>query len=758
MSAKFVPPKLDMGPGFATASSIKAKHKAQTSGDVGTPTTVARRKKASVPLTIENLALYFDWRRGAFEQSPTLFKLASIIWLYLPEIPMETYYVNFESTSENKVIQSAGAVGNMMGRPPAIVTTSPKGDLLIMVENQKKLDDYEEDQFLLILFPYIDDCRFIDESVQLSGGEHCTFWEIDGVEHLTHIAMDKLGIIYFTTGESVYRILKADGDMYLDTFEEIFTPSNDTSHITCLWRQNNDIFLTIQDWDTEENLDVYKLRPAQDKGVSTPDSPATTPKRKRTRSRSNSGYGSDISSGSPRGHGTSNDSNEFVSKVRSFSLEYNQRIWQLGTMRYEKKFVLAMGCGQMGSKPLLLQIGFKKKINPLTIMNKKSVVWPQSAPDEVPHSIYIHKQTKTWFCILPVRDNTDAEGRSFWMQWRLNKTKKKVTWQRLVPIPPEAVQGTWLYYDDSRDVLVGYTHTDMEKNEYVFKFMPDMTKHLWVDLPADDSKEDGDGGDVPSMQMQRSFRSNNKKTGSAARKRSSGKLPSLRDTNSATLPEPNIKPSMAANTKSKDGKDKSGSSKSAKKSKSNGKGGGGKHSKAKSKDNTTEDDVAKIKAKIKKTASSAAAAANKKKDKTGSQDSKKKKKGTGKGGKGKKKDKKTTSKKEQYPKTAPVSTSRDMEAIASAFAAAVTPAAELKAEEVETHVVESTEKEEEVADESQKTVKEKADVDKFKRSGKKKTKSKSPASTPTSQKRKSSPRKSYKSNEMMEEQDEDVMD
>ena len=287
---------------------------------------------------------------------------------------MNEYTVNFAAATDNSVVEGGGM--NIMQGPPAIVTTSPKGEVLVMVENMKKLIEYAEKQFLLILYPYIDNCRFIeDATVQTAGGEHCTYWEIDGVEHLTHIAMDKYGIIYFTTGESVYRIMKTEGDMYLDNFEDIFTPSNDTSHITSLWRQNNDIFLTIQDWENESAIDVYKIRPPKDKGVSTPDSPtgkrARSPSfgnRNRTRSRSNSGYGSDYGGSSPRSSGTANDSNAFVNKVRTFSLQYNSRIWQLGTMRFEKKFILSVGAAQMGNVPQLLQIGFKKKIKAMNLM------------------------------------------------------------------------------------------------------------------------------------------------------------------------------------------------------------------------------------------------------------------------------------------------------------------------------------------------------------------------------------------------------
>ena len=89
MATKFVPPKLDMGSGFAVASSMHAKQYKKQS--VSTPSSTSKRKlpkqktmRDTVPLLLENLAQYFDWRRGSFDESPTLFKLASVIWLYLP--------------------------------------------------------------------------------------------------------------------------------------------------------------------------------------------------------------------------------------------------------------------------------------------------------------------------------------------------------------------------------------------------------------------------------------------------------------------------------------------------------------------------------------------------------------------------------------------------------------------------------------------------------------------------------------------------
>ena len=62
----------------------------------------------------------------------------------------------------------------------------------------KKFSDYSEKQFLIILYPNnsISDIAYIDDNtVKSIHGEHCTYWEIgeiDGIEHLTHIAMERI--------------------------------------------------------------------------------------------------------------------------------------------------------------------------------------------------------------------------------------------------------------------------------------------------------------------------------------------------------------------------------------------------------------------------------------------------------------------------------------------------------------------------------------------------------------------------------------
>ena len=81
-----------MGSGFAVAGSMKANQYKRSNKDTGTPSNTSSKRKLmkqktvkdTIPLTLINLSKYFDWRRGQFDESPTLFKLASIIWLYLP--------------------------------------------------------------------------------------------------------------------------------------------------------------------------------------------------------------------------------------------------------------------------------------------------------------------------------------------------------------------------------------------------------------------------------------------------------------------------------------------------------------------------------------------------------------------------------------------------------------------------------------------------------------------------------------------------
>ena len=147
-------------------------------------------------------------------------------------------------------------------------------------------------------------------------------------------------------------------------------------------------------------------------------------------------------------------------------------------------------------------------------------MWPRSVPDQVPHSVVFHKATKTWFCILPVTKGDD--GALYWMQFRMDKMKKKVSWQRLVPIPEDAKEGDWLYYDEGRDVLIGFARGDDAHKHYVFKFLPDLTKHLWVDFDDDDDQKKADSTESAQSrgpQMQRAGAVNTKSAAKSKRGR-----------------------------------------------------------------------------------------------------------------------------------------------------------------------------------------------------------------------------------------------
>merc|ERR1711879_633059 len=78
-----------------------------------------------------------------------------------------------------------------------------------------------------------------------------------------------------------------------------------------------------------------------------------------------------------------------------------------------------------------------------------------------------------------------------------DKTKKKVIWSRLIPLPPDATEGDWLYYDELRDVLIGFARADDADKQYVFKFLPDLTKHLWIEF---EDEEDASHSKGPQLQ------------------------------------------------------------------------------------------------------------------------------------------------------------------------------------------------------------------------------------------------------------------
>ena len=103
---------------------------------------------------------------------------------YVQEAQMEQYNIDFSEAEDLSILPNQ----SLVSRPPAMVTTSPKGDMVVLLEIQKDLDDYSEKQFLIVLYPYIANAKMMDDStLQLLDGTYTTFWEIDGVEHVTHL-------------------------------------------------------------------------------------------------------------------------------------------------------------------------------------------------------------------------------------------------------------------------------------------------------------------------------------------------------------------------------------------------------------------------------------------------------------------------------------------------------------------------------------------------------------------------------------------
>eukprot|EP01084_Bolivina_argentea_P006606 12530_1 len=459
-------------------------------------TPYSKKSLRSELLVLPNLSAYLDWRAKP-PKSPTLHKIASVIWQYLPPPSIETYTVCLGESKQYKVVKPEG----LRTSPSVLAASSPRGDMLLMMECVKKTDDmeFEDNVFILILYPScISHCKYVDGSIRLDDGTYSTFWEIENIDHLTHMVMDRHGVIYFTDGEALFKIAKTEGNMYLDMFETIYTPADDTTRITALWRQNNDIYFSLQSYENEENLDVWKLKPARNKGISdaasplydAPSSPRSSggsPRSPRS-PRSKRSY-----SGASSGSDSEQESNEHCRKFKRFSLQYEERIWQLESFRYQNKSLLSIGAAVVGQRPQLLQMGFHSRMKVLDLIPSKTVLWPKTGSDETPHTMYHHKDTKSWFCVLPVKDKKGKGGLQ-WMQFQLN-SKKKVIWQRLIDVPQQeddekdAQQGQWLHYDPVRDVLIGYKQTNSDTDEYTFKYLPDMTKYLWIQPEKGKGKE-----------------------------------------------------------------------------------------------------------------------------------------------------------------------------------------------------------------------------------------------------------------------------
>ena len=56
---------------------------------------------------------------------------------------------------------------------------------------------------------------------------------------------------------------------YRQSWDEVWSVDGDTSHITSLWRQGDQLYFTSQDWEKEDMLDLYKVKHGKTGGSST---------------------------------------------------------------------------------------------------------------------------------------------------------------------------------------------------------------------------------------------------------------------------------------------------------------------------------------------------------------------------------------------------------------------------------------------------------------------------------------------------------
>ncbi|ETO15877.1 hypothetical protein RFI_21487 [Reticulomyxa filosa] len=66
------------------------------------------------------------------------------------------------------------------------------------------------------------------------------------------------------------------------------------------------------------------------------------------------------------------------------------------------------------------------------------------------------------------------------LQFRMDGSRRKVVWKRLLPMPESMKEYQWIYYDDLRDVLIGYKFNDNDPKCYKLGYLPDMGKLLAV--------------------------------------------------------------------------------------------------------------------------------------------------------------------------------------------------------------------------------------------------------------------------------------
>ena len=72
-----------------------------------------------------------------------------------------------------------------------------------------------------------------------------------------------------------------------------------------------------------------------------------------------------------------------------------------------------------------------------------------------------------------------------WVQFMMDCKCERVIWSRLISIPTKVQHvHIWLYYDENRDVLIGYhgiTHDEQGNTKYSIVYFPGLNNLLQVD-------------------------------------------------------------------------------------------------------------------------------------------------------------------------------------------------------------------------------------------------------------------------------------
>ena len=150
-----------------------------------------------------------------------------------------------------------------LDKKPILVATSMKGDLVYCYKTQKGHVDYSDTTYHIVLLPKLDNIYLKGVSYIRceSNNMDCAWWEIENLNNpISHICFGRDHSIYFTNGEAIYQISRDASNNYKDDVDEIFAPTSDTQHITSLWRQFNEVYFLIQDWDTEDDIQIYKVK------------------------------------------------------------------------------------------------------------------------------------------------------------------------------------------------------------------------------------------------------------------------------------------------------------------------------------------------------------------------------------------------------------------------------------------------------------------------------------------------------------------